>query len=206
MLDEGSFVSWDSEPLAVPMSESYARELADARAGHRPGRIGADRRGAHIRAPGGGGGLRVQLPRRLDRGGGGRTDHRRRAAGDRRAAAAAGLAELRRHPHAGGHGRVSADGEDRRGRQAAQTGAPALPGLPAQPDHRRGLRVVGLAGPCHRRRAGRPDRLPRPSGVRAALRRTIPGRRPDRGEPAATRGDRRRRCARGAATRRWIAR
>ena len=32
VLDEGSFVSWDSPPLAVPMSESYARELADARA------------------------------------------------------------------------------------------------------------------------------------------------------------------------------
>ncbi|MDT5051055.1 MAG: acyl-CoA carboxylase subunit beta [Mycobacterium sp.] len=32
MLDEGSFVSWDSERLAVPVSESYARELADARA------------------------------------------------------------------------------------------------------------------------------------------------------------------------------
>jgi acetyl-CoA carboxylase carboxyl transferase subunit beta len=32
VLDEGSFVSWDSEPLAVPVSESYARELADARA------------------------------------------------------------------------------------------------------------------------------------------------------------------------------
>jgi acetyl-CoA carboxylase carboxyl transferase subunit beta len=32
VLDEGSFVRWDSPPLAVPMSESYARELADARA------------------------------------------------------------------------------------------------------------------------------------------------------------------------------
>ena len=32
VLDEGSFVSWDSEPLAVPISEDYARELADARA------------------------------------------------------------------------------------------------------------------------------------------------------------------------------
>lgn len=32
MLDEGSFVSWDSEPLTLPVSESYARELADARA------------------------------------------------------------------------------------------------------------------------------------------------------------------------------
>lgn len=32
MLDEGSFVSWDSDPLPLPVSESYARELADARA------------------------------------------------------------------------------------------------------------------------------------------------------------------------------
>jgi acyl-CoA carboxylase subunit beta len=31
VLDEGSFVSWDIAPLAVPVSESYARELADAR-------------------------------------------------------------------------------------------------------------------------------------------------------------------------------
>jgi acetyl-CoA carboxylase carboxyl transferase subunit beta len=30
VLDEGSFVSWDSPPLAVPVTESYARELADA--------------------------------------------------------------------------------------------------------------------------------------------------------------------------------
>ncbi len=32
VLDEGSFVSWDTEPLAIPTSESYARELAEARA------------------------------------------------------------------------------------------------------------------------------------------------------------------------------
>ncbi|MCV7377836.1 acetyl-CoA carboxyl transferase [Mycobacterium alsense] len=32
VLDEGSFVSWDGAPPAVPVSESYARELADARA------------------------------------------------------------------------------------------------------------------------------------------------------------------------------
>jgi len=32
VLDRGSFVSWDREPLAVPVTESYARELADARA------------------------------------------------------------------------------------------------------------------------------------------------------------------------------
>ena len=32
VLDEGSFVRWDSDPLAVPMSASYARDLAGARA------------------------------------------------------------------------------------------------------------------------------------------------------------------------------
>jgi acyl-CoA carboxylase subunit beta len=32
VLDEGSFVSWDRDPMALPVSESYARELADARA------------------------------------------------------------------------------------------------------------------------------------------------------------------------------
>lgn len=31
VLDDGSFVSWDSEPLAVPLSAEYARELAQAR-------------------------------------------------------------------------------------------------------------------------------------------------------------------------------
>jgi acetyl-CoA carboxylase carboxyl transferase subunit beta len=31
VLDEGSFVSWDSEPLAIPINDAYARELADAR-------------------------------------------------------------------------------------------------------------------------------------------------------------------------------
>lgn len=32
MLDENSFLRWDSEPLAVPVSAAYAQELADARA------------------------------------------------------------------------------------------------------------------------------------------------------------------------------
>ncbi len=32
VLDEGSFISWDTAPLAVPTNESYARELAAARA------------------------------------------------------------------------------------------------------------------------------------------------------------------------------
>ena len=117
VLDEGSFVSWDTAPLAMPTSESYARELAEARAAQRPRRIGADRRGPGVRAPGGGGGLRVRLPGRLDRGRRGRADHRRGAARHRRAAAAAGVAELGWHPDAGGHRRVPADGQDRRGRR-----------------------------------------------------------------------------------------
>jgi acyl-CoA carboxylase subunit beta len=32
VLDEGSFISWDTAPLVVPTTESYAQELADARA------------------------------------------------------------------------------------------------------------------------------------------------------------------------------
>lgn len=32
VLDKNSFIRWDSEPLAVPTSAAYARELADARA------------------------------------------------------------------------------------------------------------------------------------------------------------------------------
>jgi acetyl-CoA carboxylase carboxyl transferase subunit beta len=32
VLDEGSFVSWDTTPVAVSTSESYTRELAEARA------------------------------------------------------------------------------------------------------------------------------------------------------------------------------
>ncbi|WP_163757100.1 acetyl-coenzyme A carboxylase carboxyl transferase subunits beta/alpha [Mycobacterium botniense] len=32
VLDDGTFVSWDSQPVPVPASESYARELAAARA------------------------------------------------------------------------------------------------------------------------------------------------------------------------------
>lgn len=31
-MDQGSFVSWDVEPLALPVSDSYARELSDAQA------------------------------------------------------------------------------------------------------------------------------------------------------------------------------
>ncbi len=32
VLDDGSFITWDTVPLAVPTDESYARDLAAARA------------------------------------------------------------------------------------------------------------------------------------------------------------------------------
>ena len=115
------------------------------------------------------------------------------------ATAAAGIAELGRHPHAGGHRRVPADGQDRRRGHPAQEGAPALPGLSAASDHRRGVRVVGFARPHHRRRAGRADRFPRPAGLRTAVRRAVSGRRADRREPAAARRHRRCGAARRAA-------
>ena len=57
---------------------------------------------------------------------------------------------------------------------AHRTAGPALPRLPAQPHHRRRDGVVGLARPRHRRRAGRPRRLPRPAGLRGALRQAVP--------------------------------
>ena len=88
-------------------------------------------------------------------------------AGHRRAAAAAGVADVRRHPDAGGHGRLPADGEDHRGDRPAQGRRQPLPRLPAQPDDRRRARLVGLARARHRRRAGRADRLPRPAGLPA---------------------------------------
>ena len=64
--------------------------------------------------------------------------------------------------------RRSSDGADLRGGRAAQGRRPALPRVPAAPDHRRGLRVVGLARPRDRRRAGRAHRLPRPPRLRGA--------------------------------------
>ena len=145
-------------------------------------RVGADRRGPGVRTPGGGGGLRVRLPGRLDRGRRGRADHRRDAARHRRAAAVAGVAELRWHPDAGGHRRVPADGQDRRGGHPAQAGPPALPRLPPPPDHRRGVRVVGLAGPHHDRPAGRADRLSwvRGSTSSSTANRSRPASRPPR--------------------------
>ena len=163
--------------------------------------------GTRLRAPRGGGGLRVRLPGRLDRGGRRRTDHRRRAAGDRRAAAAAGLAELGRHPHAGGHRRVPADGQDRRGRRAAQARASALPGVPAPPHHRRGVRVVGLAratsrSPSRARSIG----FLGPRVYEHLYGEPFPVRHSDRGEPAAARRHRRRGPARARCAARWTAR
>ena len=135
-----------------------------ARGGPREGRhrrVGADRPRAGARPAGGGGGQRVPVPGRLDRAGRGAPDHQRRTPRDRRGAAGAGHHRERRHPDAGGHAGVRADGRDLAGGDGAPGRRAALPRLPAAPDHRRRLRVVGLARARDRRRAGRADRLPR---------------------------------------------
>jgi len=122
-----------------------------------------------------------------------------RWSGRRRAVAAAGLAELRRYPHAGGHRRflqmVKIAAAVRLHKQAH---LPYLVYL--RNPTTGGSSPLGLAWACHGRRARRFDRLPRAPGVRAALWRAFSARRPDRGEPAAIRGYRRRRRAGRPAT------
>ena len=51
---------------------------------------------------------------------------------------------------------------------------PALPGLPAPPDHRWRVRVVGVAGPRDGGRARCAGRLPRPAGLRGVVRPGFP--------------------------------
>ena len=74
---------------------------------------------------------------------------------------------------------------------AHKDGRPALPRLPAPPHDRRRDGVLGLARPRHRRRARRAGRLPRPAGLRGALRPAVPRGRADRGEPLRPRHHRR---------------
>ena len=154
VLDEGSFRSWDSPPLEVDASEAYRRELAAAKAA-----TGLDE--SVVTGEGTVFGRRVALVACefdfLAGSIGVAAAERITAAvraGDGRAAAAGGVAELGRHPHAGGHRRVPADGQDRGGRRTAQAGAPALSGVSAASDHRRGVRVVGFARPRHRAEPG----------------------------------------------------
>ncbi len=92
----------------------------------------------------------------------------------RRAASAAGPADLGRHPHAGRHDRLPADGQDHRGRHRAQgrpcptsstCGIPTTGGVFASWGS---LGHVTIAEP------GALDRLPRAPGLRGALRRPFP--------------------------------
>ena len=108
-----------------------------------------------------------------------------------RGPAAAGGADQRRHPDAGGHAGVRADGADLAGGGRAQDGGAALPRLPAPPHDRRSDGVVGLARARHGRRARRAGRLPRAARLRSALRQAVPGRRADRREPLRPRDHRR---------------
>jgi hypothetical protein len=67
----------------------------------------------------------------------------------------------------------------------------ALPGLPALADHRRCLRLLGLARPRRGRRARSDDRLPGAARPRGAVRTQLPRRCAGRREPAAARHPRR---------------
>ena len=103
---------------------------------------------------------------------------------------------LRRHPDAGGHPRVRADGEDLRGDRGAQEGRAALPRLPAAPHDRRRDGLVGVARARDRGRARGAGRVPRTAGLRGALRQAVPRGRADLGEPLRPRPRRRRGAAR----------
>ena len=70
------------------------------------------------------------------------------------------------------------------------------------PDVRRGAGLLGVAGARDDRRARRLDRVPRPAGLRGAVRRAVPRGRADRRAPRRARADRRRRPARGDRRRR----
>ena len=89
--------------------------------------------------------------------------------------------------------RLRADGEDLRGDRGAQGGRAAIPGLPAAPDDRRRVRVVGIARARHGRRAGGAGRVPGTAGLRGAVRPALPRGRPGLGEPLRTWPHRRRR-------------
>ena len=119
VLDDGSFRSWDTTPLVVDGSAEYRRELAAAAA-----KTGMDesvltgegtvlgRRVALVACEFDflAGSIGVAAAERI-------TAAVERATAER--AAAGGFAEFGRHPHAGGHGRVPADGQDRGGRRTA---------------------------------------------------------------------------------------
>ena len=162
VLDDGSFESWD-QPIDItrPLRGLPGRAARGRRAGgHR--RVGAHRARAGARSAGRRRGQRVRLPRRLDRPGG-RAADRRRAYAARPPRGCPLLATT-----ASGGTRMQEGTpaffemvDDLAGGDGPPGGRAALPGAPAPPDHRRRLRVVGLARPRDRRRAGCARRLPR---------------------------------------------
>ena len=128
VLDEGSWSSWDVPPAYGEISEAYAAELAAARE-----KSGVDE--SVLTGEGLMHGRRVavvmgefRLPGRLDRPGVGGPAGRGDRARDPRGPAAAGRPDQRRHPDAGGHAGVRADGADHR-RRSRPTRPPALPYL-----------------------------------------------------------------------------
>ena len=132
-----------------------------------------------------------------------------RAAADRiiaavRRATAEGLPAARhhrvgRHPHAGGHARLRADGGDLPRADGPPRRRPALPRPPAPPHDRRRLRLVGLARPRDRRRARRAGRASSAPRSTRPQRAAVPTGRPGRREPRRAGRHRRGRGRRGPA-------
>ena len=187
-------------------ADRHLRRAAGLSSGARGGpgegrhrRVGAHRSRAGARSAGGGRGERVPVPGRLDRAGRGAAHHQRRTPRDRRGPARARHDGQRRDPDAGRHAGLRADGGDLARADGAPSRRPALPRLPAAPDHGRRLRVVGLAGARHGRGARRAHRVPRAEGLRGAQRDAVPRGRPGGGEPLRPRRHRRRRHRGGAA-------
>ena len=197
VLDPGTRESWD-EPVdpadLAGIDDDYRAALARA----------AERSGADESVLTGRGTVRgrpvvvrrqrVRLPRRLHRAGRRTPDHCGRTPGDGRGTARAGLDRVRRHPDAGGHPGLPADGGDRAGRHGPPRRGSALPRAPAAPHHRRRVRLLGLARPHHRGRARRAGRVPRPQGLRGPARRAVPRGGADRREPRRQGRHRRRRA------------
>ena len=176
VLDAGSFVSWDTAPLDVAADDDYARDLAQARASTGldesvltgEGRVHG-RRVAVVACEFDflAGSIGVAAAERI-------TAAVERATRER--------LPLLASPSSGGtrmqEGTVAflqmvkiAAAVQRTSKRTCPTWCTCGIRPPG-----RGVRVVGFARPCDDRRARRADRVPRPAGVRAPLRRAVSAR------------------------------
>ena len=176
VLDEGTFASWD-EPIDLSYADADYRAALEAAAA----KAGTDESVLTGRGEVRGRPVAVVVNEfRFLAGSIGRAAADRITAAVRRATAeglpAAGQHRVGRHPHAGGHARLRADGRDLPRADGPPRRRPALPRPPAPPHDRRRVRLVGLARPRDRRGARRAGGLPRPQGLRRPQRAAVPTR------------------------------